>query len=265
MTEKDALALIFSALALAVAVYGIFERRHAAYAALRVRITELLDEVQALNVSEGQYTFDHVSADWDAQRSVGGSFAGRRALLTYQALALLRRLRSARRLSLGRPYRLTPEEHGALAQSLESLRDYPTACAQWEDAVAASRQGTQFVQATMSNGYAQCLFRMGRTDAARSAYRSAIATYSDDDAGRWDRFCTYTDWLELERGIRNGHTSEPLSGAHELAQEPSYWQASAQRVLRDIDSGSDPHQPGLRAGPRATASRESAALPDGGT
>jgi hypothetical protein len=230
--SREFIAVLISGIALIVAVYGIFERRSAAFAALRVRITELVSAVQMLSIEEQQYQQAHPDLDWDEARRVLGSFQARRALLTYQALALLDRLRKARIWEAPSSFRLTPEEHAALAHSLEHLRDLASARDQWADAVVAAEGSTNMVRATMHGGYAACLFELGKTDAGRHHYRRAIETYPD----RWDVFCTYVEWADAERAADGRGLDEPLRSARELADTPTSWQASARRILGEFDS-----------------------------
>jgi tetratricopeptide (TPR) repeat protein len=231
MSAQEVVPLAISAIALGISFYGIFERRNAAYAALRVRITELVDRLGALGVEEQEYRYAHKEMPYDEIRSVVGSIQSRRLVPTYQAIALLERLRSAVRLPFSAPVRLTPQEHIALAESLSILRDLEPARAQWEEAVTAADDATSMVRATVYHGYAGALFALGEAPAGRAAYRRAIESYPDTEAGRWDRFNNYVDWLEQERALDDGEPDEPLGGAQRLAGERSFWQASARERL----------------------------------
>lgn len=236
MTDKEILTLVISGLALLIAAYGIVERRRAAYAALRVRITELLDSVAALNVEEGEYGEAHPALSLDAERRVSGSFAARRALLTYQALALLERLRAGHRVrGLWSPYRLTAPEHGALAYNLSYLCDSDEADSQWRDAVAVARnRTTRKTLAAMQNGYAAFLFRERRSEEARTWYRRAIDAYPDTEEGRSDKFDACVDWFEAERELEGGQPQYPLTEAQRLADAASAWQRRAQAILHEV-------------------------------
>src|SRR3954451_11165726 len=132
MSAQEAVPLILSAVALGISFYGIFERRNAAYAALRVRITELIDGLGALGVEEEEYRIAHQDAPYEEIRSVVGSIQSRRLVPTYQSIALLERLQSAPRLPFSSPVRLTPQEHTVLADSLSVLRDLGPARSQLE-------------------------------------------------------------------------------------------------------------------------------------
>ena len=115
---SESIALIISALALAVAGYGILERRAAAYAALRVRITELIGDIGELNVEEARIESDQGAGETAASDDDGpiefisqrgymetmASLSGRRALLTYQVLSLLARLRPRRLVRQREPF-----------------------------------------------------------------------------------------------------------------------------------------------------------------
>jgi tetratricopeptide (TPR) repeat protein len=235
MSAQEVVPLAISALALGISVYGIFERRNAAYAALRVRITELVDRLGALGVEEQEYRYAHRDMPYDETRSVVGSIQSRRLVPTYQAIALLERLRSAARLPFSPPVRLTPQEHTALAESLSVLRDLEPARAQWEEAATAAGNASPMVRAAVYHGYAGALFALGEASAGRAAFRTAIENYPDTEAGRWDRFNNYVDWLEEERALDDGEPDEPLRGAQRLAAEPTFWQAGARERLDETD------------------------------
>jgi hypothetical protein len=235
MSAQEVVPLTISVFALGISLYGIFERRNAAYAALRVRITELVDRLGALGVEEQEYRYAHKNTSYDEIRSVVGSIQSRRLVPTYQAIALLERLRSAARLPFSPPVRLTAQEHTALAESLTILRDFEPARAQWEEAVTAADDATPMVRRTMYHGYAGVLFALGEAPTGRAAYRTAIESYPDTEAGRWDRFNNYADWLENERSLDDGEPHEPLHGAQRLAAEPTFWQANARERLDEAD------------------------------
>lgn len=235
MSAQEVVPLTISAIALGIAFYGIFERRNAAYAALRVRITELIDRLGALGVEEQEYRYAHKDMTYDETRSVVGSIQSRRLVPTYQAIALLEHLRSAARLPLRAPVRLTPQEHIALAESLSILRDLEPARAQWDEALTAADTATPMVRATVYHGCAGALFALGDAPAGRAAYRTAIESYPDTDAGRWDRFNNYVDWLEAERALDDGEPDEPLRGAQQLAAKPSSWHANVRERLDEAD------------------------------
>jgi hypothetical protein len=247
MTTKDILTLAFSGLALGVAGYGILERHAAAFSALRVRITELVAAIEQLNVDEAGYKQSHPGLNPDEWRSVLGSYTGQRALLTYQALALLARLRAtvrwkallwaarlrpSLRWRVDSPYRLTATEHATLGRSLMGLRDRDAARAQWEDAAVEASTGTALVKANVHDGYAAILFAVGDVEEGRRQYRSAVATYED----RWDVFLSFVDWIEAECAAEYGAVDEPVRGAVELANTPSYWQSTAQAMVRDLSA-----------------------------
>jgi tetratricopeptide (TPR) repeat protein len=235
MSAQEVVPLTISAFALAIAFYGIFERRNAAYAALRVRITELVERLGALGVEEQEYRYAHADASDDEIRHVVGSIQSRRLVPTYQAIALLERLRSAARMPFSPPVRLTPQEHIALAESLSIVRDLEPARAQWKEALTAAEDATPMVRATVYHGYAGALFALGEASDGRAAYRKAIEAYPDTKDGRWDRFNNYVDWLEQERALDNGDPDEPLREAQRLAAESTFWQAAARERLGDAD------------------------------
>ena len=212
MSAREVVPLTISAIALGIAFYGIFERRNAAYAALRVRITELIDRLGALGVEEQEYRYAHKDMTYDETRSVVGSIQSRRLVPTYQAIALLEHLRSAARLPLRAPVRLTPQEHIALAESLSILRDLEPARAQCDEALTAADTATPMVRATVYHGYAGVLFALGDAPAGRAAYRTAIESYPDTDAGRWDRFNNYVDGSRRSARSTTANRTSPSAG-----------------------------------------------------
>jgi hypothetical protein len=243
MSAQEAVPLIISAVALGISFYGIVERRNAAYAALRVRITELIDGLGAFSVEEQEYRVAHKDAPYDEIRSVVGSIQSRRLVPTYQSIALLERLQSAARMPFSPPVRLTPQEHVVLAESLSILRDLGPARAQMEEAVSAADDATPMVRANVYHGYGSLLFALGDAPGGRAAYRIAVESYPDTEAGRWDRFNTYADWFEAERGLDDGEPDEPLGEARRLANEPTYWQAAARERLGQAASLDAPPTP----------------------
>lgn len=232
---REAAPLIISVLALGLSFYGIFERRNAAYAVLRVRISELVDRLGAIDVEEREWRFAHPGTPYDEMRPVVGSIQGQRLVPTYQALALLARLRSSARMPFSRTVRLTPQEHIAIAASLSVLRDLEPARGQWEEAVTAASDATPMVRAMVYHGYARALFALGDAPGGRAAFRTAIGNYPDTEVGRWDRFNNYVDWLHDERALADGDPEEPLRGAQRLAAESTFWQAAARDRLAEAD------------------------------
>jgi hypothetical protein len=207
MSIQEAIGLTISLVALLIAVYGIFERQRAAYSTVRVRITELLAELEALNIEEDRYV-EEAGRQQPAQgaepddyppvtATALGAITGRRALLVYQALALVRRLERAR---LGRfdDLRLTPSEYGSLANALARVGDYPSALEQWAAAVGSRVETTDRVRIANHNGYAHSLFTSGKLDAARRQFHAAIDLEPGDSGGRRDAYAICRGWLERE-------------------------------------------------------------------
>jgi hypothetical protein len=229
--------LTISLLALAVAFYGIFERQRAVYSAMPVRITELLSEAEALNVQEDRYR-EEQSASEDGAASTGfalTSMGARRALLTYQALALLHRP-TRLRYGLFGDLRLTPTELGSLAQCLMRCGDPGAAREQWEAAVTSPEVTTDRVRAANCVGLAQCLFELGEIQAARHHYGLAVDLYLDaaTETGRHLAFNTCVDdWLRRERGIDDGEPALPVRVAQKIAEAGALpWQYMALSYLR---------------------------------
>lgn len=83
MDVSNVIALIVSGLALVVAVYGIFDRRAASNQAARLRLIELVDELNQVDIDEQR----DLNMDDDARNLA----AKRRALLVAQAEELMTR------------------------------------------------------------------------------------------------------------------------------------------------------------------------------
>jgi hypothetical protein len=101
--------------------------------------------------------------------------------------------------------------------------------------VTAAEDATPLVRATVYHGYGRLLFALGEAPDGRAAYRTAIDSYPDTEAGRWDRFNNYVDWHNDERALEDGDPDEPLRAAKRLAAEPTFWQADARERLAEAD------------------------------
>lgn len=211
------LSVVISLAALAVAIYGIFERRYAARAAVRVRLTELLGVIEQLNVDEGRYADDHGASATapDAVAALPYAYAGKRALLTYQALDLVE-------TQLARSVRmLTAPEHVSLAVSLRACGDLAASRQQWERAIVAAASAPCPVRAASHRGLADVLFHLGDIDGGRRQFQAAVAARTGtSDVDRYDRFCTYLAWLAYELPLEHGRPELPDRGAHEVAMGP---------------------------------------------
>ena len=229
MSSQDVVTLSISFVALGISVYGIFERRIAAYSALRVRFSELVTAVARFQVEEEEDPIsDPNETPSERWARLGASFSGRRALVTYQALALETDLHRLQRWPFGAAYRLTTDEYAVLAVSLGQLRDWEAAEQQWRLAVDASDRTTRVSRAAAHNGYANCLFERGRFDDGRHQYQLAVDTFPQP----WDKFLAFHSWLVWECRA-GGDSTVPRHEAERLASEPSPWQPWAKAMLAD--------------------------------
>jgi hypothetical protein len=229
MSSQEVITLSISFVALGISVYGIFERRMAAYSALRVRFSELVTTVARFQVEEeGDPISEPTQTPSERWARLGASLSGRRALVSYQALALENDLHRLQRWPFGGSYRLTTDEYAVLAVSLGQLRDWAAAEQQWRLAVDASDRTTPVSCAAAHNGYANCLFECGRFDDGRHQYQLAVDTFPQS----WDKFLVYYSWLVWERRC-GGDSTVPRREAERLSSEPSPWQPWAKAKLND--------------------------------
>lgn len=216
-------SFVVSFIALAISIYGVFERQKAAYSAMRVRLTELLEAVEGLNVSEMQYQDDQVAGGEESARQALSAFASRRALLTYQALDLLNRLeRSLYRHSNS----ITASEYGSLAYSLKWCGDIRGAREQWERAVAVGEEVfvPTVVKAANLRGLAGCLMEMGDAQRARETFEAAVSEeLGPTDIDKRHVFDSCLDWLFYEMSMDGGQPEVPARLAHEIAATPGPW------------------------------------------
>jgi tetratricopeptide (TPR) repeat protein len=227
MSTQQVITLVMSAIALGISVYGIVERRTAAFTALRVRFSELVTMIAKFQVEEEETPLSTTdSSPSERWARLGASFSGRRALVTYQALALQEQLRDAQKGPFTRQYRLTTDEYATIAVSLGQLRDWQAADEEWTLAVDAANGATAVSRAAAHNGRANCLFELGRHDEARREYGAAADAYPEP----WDKFLVFHSWLAWELTV-GGQPDAPRRSAEQLAAEPSRWQASARAML----------------------------------
>lgn len=220
-------SIIISALALAVAIYGILERQRAAYISTRVRLTELLGTIESLNLEQLKDLDEHPERSDKGHappRFAPYGFASRRVLLTYQALELVRQLSSQRGRLLGGGPLLTQSEHGALAYSLASCGDREGARAEWLAALTTRTGSTTGLLAAMKRGYGALLFDLGELAEARKQYReSAQLEAGQTEADNWQAFNVYLEWLQHEKALEDGTPEVPVGLARSVANRGGPW------------------------------------------
>lgn len=243
---SDVITIAISALALATAFYGIFERRLAAYAAIRVRITELLAGIAELNVEEGKFETERLDEHVKSLRPgspiefvIGTGFletmaslTGRRALLTYQVLALLERLRPLLR-PFNREYQLTATEHATLADSLSRLLDESKAVKHWEAAVNSAGANDN-LRISCHNGFAALLAAVGDIDGARRHFQEAIGLCRENGPGLLAAFNLCSRWISMEMWVPDGRPEDAVRRAYELAQKDERLVGAEVEALRKL-------------------------------
>jgi hypothetical protein len=244
MSVTDVGGLLVSFIALGIAVYGVLERQRAVYSSVRVRITEILGDVEELNVEEDKYVEgEFAKCDGENGQPPAAlarySLTGRRALLTYQAIALIHRLTRSR---FGRSdeFHLTPSEYVSLATSLVRLGDVVGGRDQYEVALASTEETTDRVRIAAHLGLADCLFDLGQPEEGRRHFAEAVRLHSPDEIGRQMAFGVCINrWLSRE--LEAGDDGEPALAVHagrEIVEraaavsQPPAWALDGQMALR---------------------------------
>jgi tetratricopeptide (TPR) repeat protein len=194
------MSLVISLTALAIAAYGIVERRRAVDRELRSQFASMIRELHALP-----------EVYPDPATAAAGQF--RRALLTQQATALE---------SMVDPRRLTSEEYGTVAHALDTLGETQRAIGYWEKAVERAGDTPGVMQAAPWRGYAWCCFEERRLPEARNALRRSLSLLPrDHDRNRYDIVYTCADWVNMERRLPGdlGQPEEPMAYAREVLAE----------------------------------------------
>lgn len=175
-------AILISLAALALSIYSVVERRHAAQEAERLRFTVIIDELNSLQLEHIQATTDLQTGD------ITAAINARRELLGAQALVLLRHFRD----------RITSPEYRTLAHALDRAGYPADADNTWRLAIEAADGMTQTLFA--HRGYAYSLFASGRLDDARAQMKSALSAVGcADDTAQVHRITTLIHWSQAER------------------------------------------------------------------
>jgi hypothetical protein len=220
--SMEQFAVIISFSALLVAVYGILERHRAAISAIRVRAIELLGTIEELNVEQLSYEAEHPddpTTNVPQSQAPLQAFAGRRALLSYQALSLVTKLMSSR---FGRLDPITAGEHGSLAFSLQWCGDLDEARRQWELALSTKAFTPYIVRAASYRGLASTLCDLGDQDTMRETYQKALALHAElSTVAQRSKYQIYIDWLDHEMDSAHGTPEVPARGAAAMLEEPA--------------------------------------------
>jgi hypothetical protein len=187
LSNRDVITLIISGLALAISIYGIYERRSATDRALRIRLTELIDELAEIGVDDLRLGY---SGKTEAEVQIlRNASANRRWMLAVQAVDLLERYRGL----------VTPAELMNLAGVQHAISDTTTERDLWEKAVAQSKKATMFTQSAAWRGLAWCCFDQGDLDRARLAIQHSLeARPPVDDVVRLERLEVLFSWFDYE-------------------------------------------------------------------
>ena len=188
MTEKDVITLCISGIALIVAVYGIFERGVATRRALRIRLTELIDELAQIDGDQQVYEQDDTKSE-PMKVALRDGNATRRALLAAQAVDILAKYKR----------RITIPEYSILAAALRGTSNTAGQRDILEQSIAKMEGETPFQQASAWRGWAWFNFEHGRLDTARKAVRRSLDVRPTvDDVVRNEAAVTLLGWFEYE-------------------------------------------------------------------
>jgi hypothetical protein len=182
--QAQDLSLLFSLIAVVVAVYGIYERRLAATRAERLRLGVIADDLEKIKLElaresrSGQPAGDHIEA-----------LHGRTELLAQQGLSLLREHEISANSSECRAIAFALDETGFADNADEIWR--------LANKKADSEGDVQALFAT--RGYGFFLLRQGRRDEAHKTLNSGLSRISTtDNTGRYWHAETFTHWAAWE-------------------------------------------------------------------
>lgn len=189
MNGQGIVTVTISSLALIISIYGIYERRVAAYKALRIRLTELLDSLATINAAiETAYAGKSPS---EAQQILQYQ-AERQALLAAQSLDLVNQYRG----------HITTPEYVNLAKALRSIGHTTAELTIWKQAVQFASKHDTFYLAAAWKGLGWYLFEQRDVGPAREALRHFLdAKEPIHDTERYDRITTLLSWCDFELGL----------------------------------------------------------------
>ena len=231
----QAIGILISALALSVAVYGIFERQRAAYANLRVQFIACLEQIEQLNVEVAKHLDEHPDEN-EGYQWTPGSFAGRRALLDLSgggpAWPTEVRAETALRPTLPRD----PER-------IREPRLLPRVVRR-PDGRASSVGGSAGCSACTEHCAGGDLYAAMRrrcsssasSTGSRECARHMVALASTNHGPQSEEaFRALLDWLGVEKGLgAEGKPEEPAEGALRLIESsPEELRPMRQMALRD--------------------------------
>jgi len=185
---KDLISILISGAAFCVALYGILERGLAARRALRVRLTELIDDLVQIDVSQRLLDHDQGKPE-DVKAAVRDGNALRRALLAAQAVDILFKYKR----------RITIPEYVSLAEALRETSDTTGQRRVLEAAVAELKAESPFQQAAAWRAWAWFNFQQGHVEIARKAVRRSLdIRHPVDDITRHEKLVTLLSWFDYE-------------------------------------------------------------------
>jgi hypothetical protein len=216
-------ALLISALALVVAVYGVAERRNAAERVERLRLAALIADLDALHLEQLK------SPDGVNRGDFTDGINSRRELLAVQALALLPNFNKE----------ITSSELRVLAHALQRAGYLAEAERIWEHSIVAAMDEGATQELFAHRGYAYFLFSVGRADDGRAQMRKAVDSVGQDDHSLVRAIETLKYWSVEEIAASTADSTlaaELLAEAGRLAElikSPRIRRIEIDELLRD--------------------------------
>lgn len=171
---RDILVITISCLALLVALYGIWERRSVAHRQYVVRLSELIDEINQLNLDQ-----DHAAETELDDAGRNAAFNQRREMLCREAMRFIEWLEPQPEWF----WRLVPRQwlhptvtdtqHRSLGHALAQVGDGPNALRHLEQAIGVAPP-LSLSRMFALRGHAAFLCRSGAPDRGKASYDAAL-------------------------------------------------------------------------------------------
>jgi tetratricopeptide (TPR) repeat protein len=197
-TEFSTVAI--STVALGLSVYGVWDKRRDTRRQLRVRLSEVVDELATITLEQEKATRGP-----QAHPRLVSSFNAQREMLCREGIELTRLLKGD----------VTDGAYRVLAIALERIGDPRGAEELWQRGIAVAAPDSIF-KAFVLRGYASHLFRRGQVDRGRLLFDEALSMIPDDDMGHLVKAETYLAWAELENGV--GAAATELERIYDVAE-----------------------------------------------
>lgn len=202
--QAQYLSLLFSLIAVGVAVYGIYERRLAATRSEQIRFSVIVSDLEKLKLelaSEREPIGNRIEA-----------LHGSMELLVQQGLSLLRQHEVVANSTELRTFAYVLEEIG-LTDDSETL---------WLQAIDKAQSESDIQTLFAARAYGYHLLRQGRTEEARQRLSSAASEISPtDDQGRYWLAETLSSWAYWEDPDTASNLLEQIRALHHACRSPT--------------------------------------------